>query len=100
MRLEPEEIVAIKAAALRVFGDGVKVCLYGSRADDSKRGGDIDLLIETPQATDDKYADENKFRQDLEDMIGERRVDVLVRAANDPLTTIQDIALSTGVRIL
>lgn len=24
MRLEPEEIVAIKAAALRAFGDGVK----------------------------------------------------------------------------
>ena len=100
MRLEPEEIVAIKAAALRTFGEGVKVYLYGSRVDNAKRGGDIDLLIETPSALQTGFERECEFRRDLEAMIGERRIDILLRSVDEKLSTIQDIAVSTGVRLL
>lgn len=99
MRLEPEEILAIKSCALRAFGDGAKVILYGSRVDDSKRGGDIYLLIEADKAHA-TLDNELGFRAELAALIGERKIDVLLRTENDPATTIQDIAMSTGVRLL
>jgi predicted nucleotidyltransferase len=100
MRLEPEEIVAIKACAIRAFGEGVKVYLYGSRADDAKRGGDIDLLIETPNPERATFQGEADFRYDLERLIGERKIDILLRSPDKELSTIEDIAYGTGVRLL
>lgn len=47
MRLAAEQISVIKQAAARFFGADVSVLQFGSRADDSKPGGDIDLYIET-----------------------------------------------------
>lgn len=56
MRLKPKEIQAIKKAAKKQFGAGAKIFLFGSREDDSKKGGDIDLYIETASK-------ENLFRK-------------------------------------
>ena len=47
MRLTPIEHEAIKRAAQSSFEPGVVLRLFGSRVDDAKRGGDIDLLVET-----------------------------------------------------
>lgn len=46
MRLSPDQIQAIKTTAQDVLGDGVQVLLFGSRVDDSRKGGDIDLYIQ------------------------------------------------------
>lgn len=45
MRLAHGEIDTIVRIAREIYGFGVEVFLFGSRTDDSKRGGDIDLLI-------------------------------------------------------
>lgn len=45
MRLEESEILAISELARIHFGMDVRVFLFGSRTDDLKKGGDIDLLI-------------------------------------------------------
>jgi uncharacterized protein len=47
MRLTPAQIDTIKSTAQAVLGEGAQVWLYGSRLDDQRKGGDIDLLIET-----------------------------------------------------
>ena len=44
MRLKDFEIRAIKEA-VRSMDSKAKVYLFGSRVDDTKKGGDIDLLI-------------------------------------------------------
>lgn len=44
MRLDKLQKKALKIALQNLQGDD-EVFLYGSRVDDSKRGGDIDLLI-------------------------------------------------------
>lgn len=46
MRLSKRVIEAIKKSVLESFGS-VDVYLFGSRVDDSSRGGDIDLAIDT-----------------------------------------------------
>ena len=46
MRLSKRVIKLLKTSIEKSFGD-VNVYLFGSRVDDSKKGGDIDLAIET-----------------------------------------------------
>lgn len=46
MRLEGKEISIIKENILQSLDDA-KFFLFGSRVDDNKKGGDIDICIET-----------------------------------------------------
>lgn len=50
MRLNEKEVKIIKTTILEVFQDS-KIYLFGSRLDDSKKGGDIDLFIISNSAT-------------------------------------------------
>ena len=46
MRLTTSQIETIRQAARQNFGAGASVWLFGSRVDDARRGGDVDLYIE------------------------------------------------------
>ena len=96
MRLTSEEVAAIKAAAAEAFGADAVVRLFGSRADDTKRGGDIDLLVEV-----DSLADEWRQKAIFEDrfwaMTEPRKVDVLVAVRGMPPGAFQRIAYRDGV---
>ncbi len=46
MRLSPKQIEIILSTSYEVMGIDASVRLYGSRLDDGRRGGDVDLLIE------------------------------------------------------
>ena len=48
MRLKKEEIKTIKDT-IKKFDKSAKIYLFGSRIDDNKRGGDIDILIDSPK---------------------------------------------------
>ena len=47
MRPSPEHIAQIRQNAAESFGPEARVWLFGSWVDDSKRAGDIDLLVQT-----------------------------------------------------
>lgn len=49
MRLSRHQISIIKTTAQTVWGSSVQVTLFGSRVHDSRRGGDVDLYLETGQ---------------------------------------------------
>lgn len=99
MRLTLDQQAAILTAATETFGAAAAVWLFGSRADDSKRGGDIDLLVRPGQdATDRLFERKVRMLTLLERLLGERKVDVVVEAPGDtrPIVT---IAHATGVQI-
>lgn len=74
MRLKPNEVQAIKAAAQEAFGDDVVVRLFGSRVRDDLRGGDIDLLVEV-DASLATEARADRFRDRLFERIDEQKVE-------------------------
>ena len=47
MRITPEQAQLIKTTIAREIDPGARIWLFGSRVDDQRRGGDIDLYIET-----------------------------------------------------
>lgn len=47
MRLSQEQSRIIKSVIAREFEPDALVWLFGSRTDDARRGGDIDLYVET-----------------------------------------------------
>lgn len=98
MRLEPEELRAIKTAAAYAFGSDAVVRLFGSRADDDRRGGDIDLHVEVgPQV--EEWEAKLRFEQRLFACIEEQRVDLVIRRRNEPERGIDLIARRDGVML-
>jgi len=80
MRLTPKQIIAIAQAAHECFPPRSRIRLFGSRLDDARRGGDIDLLVEPPTPLAPKELVErcNRFIARLYRQIGEQRIDVLI----------------------
>ena len=80
MRLNNNEINEIKSVTHSVFGDNALVTLFGSRTDDSKRGGDIDLFIKCNKTIpgNELYPLKIKFLVQLKKRIGDQKIDVLI----------------------
>jgi predicted nucleotidyltransferase len=55
MRLTEGEVSAIKES-VHLFDPDAKIYLFGSRADDMKKGGDIDLIIISKRITSSRKA--------------------------------------------
>ncbi|HEY4612216.1 MAG TPA: nucleotidyltransferase domain-containing protein [Bacteroidota bacterium] len=95
MRLRTEEIAIVKEAVARVLPDA-EVFLFGSRADDTKRGGDIDLLIVTPQGTTRQQ--ESAIYWNLQEFLGEQKIDIVYQKQGT-LTAFARLAKLEGVRL-
>jgi uncharacterized protein len=98
VRLEPDEVRAIKAAAREAFGEDAVVRLFGSRADDSRKGGDIDLHVEVAPEIDEWRA-RSRFEESLFARIEEQRVDVVVRKRGAEMRGIDRIAHRDGIAL-
>lgn len=98
MRLAPEEVAAIRSAAAHAFGADAIVRLFGSRADDERRGGDIDLHVEVA-ATIDEFVARACFEDGLFARIDEQRIDVIVRKRDAPMRGIDLIAHRDGIML-
>lgn len=96
MRLSDQERRIIRNAAAEIFGPDARVILFGSRVDDARRGGDIDLFVETPD-TADILAKKMRFAVQLQMRLGEQKIDIVV--ATDPSRLIEQEARRTGVAI-
>ena len=95
MRLNNFQRQAIKEAFHEVFQEG-DIYLFGSRVDDDKRGGDIDLYLVCEKAQNllEKKID---FLVSLKSKIGEQKVDVVFDIGKN--RAIDQNAKSRGIRL-
>ena len=73
MRLRKHEKKAI-IDTIAFFDAEADVYLYGSRCDDTKRGGDIDIAIISPKIDS---TDRSRIRLKLYDILGEQKIDII-----------------------
>ena len=85
MRLHPAEQDAVREACLATLPSGSRVCLFGSRLDDTVRGGDIDLLVELPRPlpAEEIVERRTRFAARLYRRLGEQRIDIVVAVTGD-----------------
>lgn len=94
MRLTPEQTRVILATVREQAGCDARIVLFGSRTNDTRRGGDLDLLVESSPAL--SLIQRARIKQTLENALL-MPVDILAKQANVPPKPFQAIALATGV---
>jgi predicted nucleotidyltransferase len=95
MRLGANEAKAV-GEEVRRLDPAAEIYLYGSRADDSAKGGDIDLLVVSDTLG---FRDVLRLRTRILDRIGWQQLDLLVRRRDQADEPLAAIALETGIRL-
>lgn len=94
MRLTPSQTQLIGERIRLHFGAQAKIWLFGSRVDDGKRGGDVDLYVETDYP---ELLPELRCKISLEEAL-DLHVDLVIKKPGDN-HPIHQIAKAEGVRL-
>ena len=95
MRLSARYITTIKKYFQEFFQDG-DIYLFGSRVDDSKKGGDIDLYLVLQEHTN-LFEKKLKFLSRLKRELGDQKIDIVFN--QDSTRLIEKEALQWGVKL-
>ena len=100
IRLSQHDINAIVDLFSKNFRKEDRLWLFGSRVDKLRRGGDIDLYIETKISDSDELVKSKmSYLLDLDRVIGEQKIDLVIKFGDKELPIYQ-IAKSEGVRLV
>lgn len=99
MRLNGEQITLLKRLAAEEAGADARLLLFGSRLDDAARGGDVDLLLQLPEAVSDPAPLAARLSARASRALDGRHVDVVLSAPNLKHLSIHEAALCTGVEL-
>jgi predicted nucleotidyltransferase len=99
MRLTPFQVDTVKSTVGRIVGHSARVWLFGSRTDDQARGGDIDLFVQTEERLPNRVASACRVVAELQQQLGDQRIDVVLADAATPPQPIHQIARETGIML-
>jgi predicted nucleotidyltransferase len=94
MRLKTEQITNIIEIVQAITPQPFQIRLFGSRLDDEAKGGDVDLLIETPHLLG--LLQKAQLKNALEMRLN-LPVDLLMVQQGQPLSPFQQIAFEKSV---
>lgn len=95
MRLSQHDIDMIKEVFYSTFKEG-EIYLFGSRVDDSLKGGDIDLFVSANNI--DNYLEKKlNFLALLKEKIGDQKIDLVI--SKDKNRLIEKEALNKGINL-
>ena len=95
-RLSPRQLAEVRQCLLLHLGPDTRVWLFGSRLDLQRRGGDVDLYVETPHPI--PLREELICKMRLKELL-DLPVDLILAPANSQ-TPIATIAKTTGLELL
>ncbi len=93
MRLSPTELNAL-CAIMGELDPAGSIYLYGSRTDDTRRGGDIDVYLQASRVIDLETRLRTQYRLQ---QACDTRVDLLVKNPSQPIQAIHQIAVQQGI---
>ena len=98
MRLTAFEQENIKLYVRKHFGRNADVYIFGSRVDNNRKGGDIDLYITTDMSASEIIREKISLLVELENALGEQKIDVVInnRTKQKP---IYEISEKEGVKL-
>lgn len=96
MRVSVEQQQAIHQIVVDLCGPNAQVRLFGSRLDDSAKGGDIDLLVELDQVVNSPADLAAQLSVKIMRQCHGRKVDVVILAPNLPILPIHKVAQQKG----
>jgi predicted nucleotidyltransferase len=99
MRLTNEQVSIIRTTAQSVFGNSVQVFLFGSRTNDEKRGGDIDLLVQSAEHEVLNISNKINFIVELKRQLGDQKIDMVLSRIGESGSSIVQIARKTGIAV-
>jgi len=97
MRLTETQRQTIKSAVTKLVGKESRVWFFGSRVDDTLRGDDIDLLIETERAVPSRTSALCQLDGEPAMRRGDRKINVPLKDARTVDVPIFHAARQTGV---
>ena len=100
MRVSEKNVATFKNAIQVAFPGQPKVFLFGSRVDDNKRGGDIDLMVVSGLHRNELEIAKIKAITKIQMTLGEQKIDLIV--TNDPARDSRKVvqeALKHGVEL-
>lgn len=100
MRLTDYQKNRIVDVIKRNFKSATGIYLFGSRTDDTMKGGDIDLLVMVDDKSSDLESRIIKSVTGIQFAIGDQKIDLVVtdNPVSDPRLVVRE-AVRTGVRI-
>lgn len=100
MRLTQSQRQTILDTLRRHFGQQCEIRLFGSRVDDTARGGDIDLYVEAEIGDADAVVEAKlQALAELHRDLGEQKIDLVVRRPGTEILPVHRVAKSTGIRL-
>ena len=99
MRLTDQQVQTIKQATAEIFGTDARVWLFGSRADDNRRGGDVDLMVETTESPENPAMLAARLSARVSRSMWGRHVDVVLNAKPVPKEVNQTTASTRGIKL-
>ncbi|WP_225879831.1 nucleotidyltransferase family protein [Abyssogena phaseoliformis symbiont] len=89
----------MKQTTEKQFNHQATVRLFGSRINDSLKGGDIDLLLEFSAKTTHLTRKVLRFNTLLQKQLGAQKIDIITLEPHQTPNAIQQQALKTGIEL-
>ena len=77
MRLSDQQVQSIVSTFQKVFSEG-EIVLFGSRVDDTQKGGDIDLFVKPSVVSESLFKQKICFLAELKQAIGDQKIDLVL----------------------
>jgi hypothetical protein len=101
VRLKNADLISLISVFQKYFGSQDQLWVFGSRADLAKKGGDLDLYVETQESDRGRiFQLKLNFLVELKNRIGDQKIDLVIKLPDAEESLIFQEAREHGVRLL